>query len=118
MELGSGHRAVIATINLGNIKNKPNKFSTSWNFKKRNWSEFSKQIDNDAENLIKQNFSSPHELNKHICNIILKSAVQWIPKGKVQPVQTILVGATINSQIRDKTRQKAEVTKLPEDVQE
>ena len=81
--LGSDHRAVLAEIQL-NKKQSKLQIKKSWNFKKGNWSEYKRELEEKLPNGIKGNLKSPDNANNIICQILTESAKKHIPRGKVK----------------------------------
>ncbi|VDO01246.1 unnamed protein product [Rodentolepis nana] len=85
---GSGHKQIIASINIGSKSitwKVPTKLS--WNFKKADWSRFTNLLENELH-------TSPLNFNQHldilftdITNIMIRCAKKTIPRGKTKHYQ-------------------------------
>jgi len=112
--LGSSHQAVLITILLKVPTNKPNTCVT-WNFRKANWIKFQDQVEIKTSTINIE--ESAHKILKTFCKMIQQSAKENIPRGKqckYKPFWTQELNEQKN--IRDRARQKAEKSKLQEDV--
>lgn len=114
---GSGHRAIIATIQLGNNKLPSMHLKPRWNFKKANWKMYTEELESKFENPLNESLQ-PDQINKSICEIILKTAKKYIPRGIVKNYKPFWNTKLENmKKDRDLARNKAEKTKDPKDVQ-
>jgi hypothetical protein len=111
---GSHHRAVLVSISLRVPRNKPNTRIT-WNFRKANWTKFQAQVETKVSTINTE--ESAHKMLKNFCNIIEQSAKENIPRGKPHKYKQFWTQELKElKNVRDRARQKAEKTKLKEDV--
>jgi len=113
-DLGSSHRAVLISILLNVPTKKPNTRVT-WDFRKANWIKFQDQVETKTSTINTE--ESAHKMLRTFCQIIQQSAKENIPRGKpckYKPFWT----QDLNDQkkMRDQARQKAEKSKLQEEV--
>ena len=114
---GSGHRAIIATIQLGNNKLPSMYLKPRWNFKKAKWKMYTEELETKFENPSNE-LLQPDKINKSTCETILKTANKYIPRGIVKNYKPFW-NSKLESMKKDRdiARNKAEKTKDPEDVQ-
>ena len=115
---GSGHRIVLANIQLPTPNNNCFRSKPSWNFKKANWTSYEVALESELD-INNINFEQhPDKILKQINCVILQNAKKYIPLGRQKRYKCFW-----NSQLdtlkqqRDTLRKKAEETNDPADVQ-
>uniref|UniRef100_A0A0R3T7K8 Endo/exonuclease/phosphatase domain-containing protein n=1 Tax=Rodentolepis nana TaxID=102285 RepID=A0A0R3T7K8_RODNA len=82
---GSGHKPVIASVNIGS-KSMTTKVPTklSWNFKKADWPRFTNLLENELHTGSLNFNQHPDKLCDDIKNIMIRCAKKTIPHGKTK----------------------------------
>ena len=115
---GSGHRPVIANIQLFKQRKEPQIIRTSWNFKKANWKSFTELTDRELK---EDNFDfseHPGQLGIKISKAILKCAKLCIPRGAIKQYKSFWNKELEELKVRrDYLRVTAEMSGKQEDVQ-
>jgi len=104
-KLSSDHLPIITAIKLKTTVHLPNTLKTYTNYKKANWENFTKEIE---EEIAKHNTpTNIHIANKILINAILTSDKHNIPKGKIQTKHTPLPeNIRVKIEERNHTRQR------------
>jgi hypothetical protein len=106
-----------------NFKTTPRTFNNNphyvRNFRKAKWHKYRKVLDSKISD-VQFHFQNeaPDKNCKKLCNLILCTAKQYIPKGKIpkyKPFWSVLLTRLKND--REMVGKKAEISKEPKDVQ-
>jgi hypothetical protein len=116
---GCGHRMIITTVNF---RTTPRTFSNNTHyvqgFKKAKWHKYRKELGSKiSEVQFEFQSEAPYKNYEKLCNLILCTAKQCIPKGKIpkyKPFWSALLTRLKNE--REIARKKAEILKEPKDV--
>ena len=115
---GSGHRPVIATIQLPtryhNFKVHPRK---SWNFQKGTWDKYTKYLENNLNHASIDYSQHPSTIGKYITAKILRAAKLFIPRGAVRKYKCFWSkDLEMLKNQRETLRRTAELSKETDDI--